>query len=65
MMQNQEKDCEANREQQALLQQMHKSNYKQQQIKQDENRKLIEMVTQLSQTQVTKNSSQGYGQHKP
>ena len=60
-----ENDQAANRDRQALLRQMYESNCKQKQMQQEEHIKLIEVVTKLSQTQVTKNTSQGGGQHSP
>ena len=65
MLEQQEKDWEVNREQQACWWQMHKANCKQQQKQQEENRKLLAMVTQLSQTQVTQSPSQGNGRPHP
>ena len=54
MMKSHDNDQEATRDQQALMRQMYET-------KQAEHKKLLEVVTQLSQTQVTKNSSQGGG----
>ena len=58
MMRSHDDDREATRNQQSLMRQMYET-------QQAENKKLLEVVTQLSQTQVTQNPSQGGGQHSP
>ena len=58
MMKSHNDDREATKNQHALMQQMYKT-------QQAENKKLLEVVTQLSQTQFTQNPSQGGGQQNP
>ena len=58
MMKIHDDDRKATRDHQALMRQMYKTQQK-------EHKNLLEVITQLSQTQVTKNPSQGGGQHSP
>ena len=58
MMKSHNEYREATKNQHALMQQMY-------QTQQAENKRLLEVVTQFSQTQFTQNPSQGGGQQNP